>query len=303
MTHNSADNIVSCLEALTHEDCDVVVVDNASQDDTVAQVQAVAEHCALQLLRISRNIGFGAGVNQGVRATSGRILLLLNPDVVGEPGAVTTMLDCIDSTGAAAVGGALLQPNGEPQRGFVFRKLPTLSALLCETLLINNLWPRNAVNRRYRCLDADYSLQQEVEQPAGACLAITREAFDAIGGLDAAFFPVWFEDVDLCKRLADSCRRLIYCPAARFRHTGAHSVGKLSFTEKQLYWYGNMLRYARKHFPLWKVLALRLAIAKGMTLRWLAALFKKGPGGVDAREARAAYRRVIVEEALSRSSR
>ena len=89
---------------------------------------------------------------------------------------------------------------------------------------------------------------QTVEQPAGACLAITREAWDAVGGMDPQFAPVWFEDVDFCKRLLDSGRKIVYCPSARFHHSGAHSVGKLSFADKQLFWYTNMLRYARKHF-------------------------------------------------------
>ena len=121
--------------------------------------------------------------------------------------------------------------------------------MLCEVLLVNQLWPSNPVNRRYRCLDADYSKVQQVEQPAGACLAITREAWEAVGGMDTQFAPVWFEDVDFCKRLLDSGRKIVYCPAARFHHSGAHSVSKLSFAEKQLFWYTNMLRYARKHFP------------------------------------------------------
>ena len=118
---------------------------------------------------------------------------------------------------------------------------------------------------------------QPIEQPAGACLAIAREAWSAVGGMDTQFTPVWFEDVDFCKRLLDSGRKIDYCPSARFHHSGAHSVGKLSFAEKQLFWYTNMLRYARKHFSRAKVLILRMGIIKGMLLRSLAALLGSGP--------------------------
>ena len=135
---------------------------------------------------------------------------------------------------------------------------------------------------------------QPVEQPAGACLAITREAWDAVGGMDTQFAPVWFEDVDFCKRLIDSGAKIVYCPAARFHHSGAHSVGKLSFAEKQLFWYTNMLRYARKHWSLTKVLVLRVGIIKGMVLRSLAALLGAGPKSVSRREAMTAYREVVV---------
>ncbi len=293
VTYNSAESIASCLEALATEDCEIVVVDNASQDETIAQVQAFLAHHPAELLRISRNLGFAAGVNHGVRAASGDVLLILNPDAIAEPGAVTALLDCMAAQSADAAGGALLNADGQPERGFAFRRLPDAGSLLCEALLVNQLWPSNPVNRRYRCLDADYSKTQEIEQPAGACLAIKREAWDAVGGMDTQFAPVWFEDVDFCKRLLDSGRRIIYCPSARFHHSGAHSVGKLSFADKQLFWYTNMLRYARKHFSTTKVLILRMGIIKGMVLRSLAALLGAGPKQVDSRSALSAYWDVI----------
>lgn len=293
VTYNSAESITLCLEALAAEDCELVVVDNASQDDTLTRVQAFQVRHPVELLRISRNLGFAAGVNHGVRAASGDVFLLLNPDAVAEPGVISVLLDCMVSQSAAAAGGALLESSGELQRGFAFRRFPTLGSLLCEALLINQVWPSNPVNRRYRYLDADYSKVQQVEQPAGACLAITREAWDAIGGMDTQFAPVWFEDVDFCKRLIDSGRKIVYCPAARFRHAGAHSVGKLTFVDKQLFWYTNMLRYARKHFSAAKVWILRIGIIKGMILRSLAALLGAGPKDVSAGEAIRGYRSVI----------
>jgi len=294
VTYNSAESITQCLEALATEDCEIVIVDNASQDDTVARVQAFHAQHPVELLRISRNLGFAAGVNHGVRAASGDAFLVLNPDAVAEPGAVTALLDCMTAQSAAAAGGALLETSGQLQSGFAFRRLATLGSLLCEVLLLNQLWPSNPVNRRYRCLDADYTKPQPVEQPAGACLAITRVAWEAIGGMDTQFAPVWFEDVDFCKRLIDSGRKIVYCPAARFRHSGAHSVSKLNFAEKQLFWYTNMLRYARKHFSPTKVWILRVGIIKGMVFRSVAALVGAGPQGVGTGEAIHAYRAVVA---------
>ena len=88
VTYNSGAQIEACLRALSSQDCEIVVVDNASQDDTVARVKGLAAQAPLQLLTISRNIGFAAGVNQGVRAAGGDVLLILNPDAVAEPGAI-----------------------------------------------------------------------------------------------------------------------------------------------------------------------------------------------------------------------
>ena len=281
VTYNSGAAIAACLEALTREDCAIIVVDNASSDDTVQRVEEFAKRHPARLLANEQNRGFGAAVNQGAREASGDVLLILNPDAIAEPGAVAAMLSCMNSTRADAVGGALLETDGQPARGFAFRRLPTLWPLIFEATLVNQLWPGNPVNRRNRCLDADYSRQQEVEQPAGACLAVRRTAFERVGGFDEQFFPVWFEDVDLCKRLRDQSSSIFYCPEARFHHGGAHSVGQLSFRDKQLFWYSNMLRYARKHFSSGQVFLLRLAIIKGMLLRSIGALFgaRKAPLG------------------------
>ena len=279
VTYNSGESIGACLEALTREDCEIVVVDNASADDSVRRVEEFVAWSPVRLIANEQNRGFGAAVNQGAREAGGEVLLILNPDAIAEPGAVAAMLRCLETTHAAAVGGALLENDGQPARGFAFRRIPTLAALVFEVLLINQLWPGNPVNRRYRCLDADYSQQQEVEQPAGACLAITHTMWAKLGGFDEQFFPVWFEDVDLCERVLDSQSKIFYCPEARFRHTGAHSVGQLSLGDRQLFWYGNMLRYARKHFSKGKVFILRLAIIKGMLLRSVGALLgaRKAP--------------------------
>jgi N-acetylglucosaminyl-diphospho-decaprenol L-rhamnosyltransferase len=289
VTYNSGASIEACLEALVREDCEILVVDNASADDTVRRVRQFA---SVHLVANAENAGFATAVNQGARQATGDVLLVLNPDAIAEPGAVGTLLRCMESTGAAAVGGALLDEGGQPARGFAFRRIATLTSLVYEALLVNQLWPGNPVNRRYRCLDADYSQQQEVEQPAGACLAVRRGAWELIGGFDEQFFPVWFEDVDFCKRLLDRGEHIFYCPEARFHHSGAHSVGQLSFRARQIFWYGNMLLYARKHFSRVQVFVLRLAIVGGMLLRSAAAILgaRQRPLG----ETLAAYWNIIA---------
>lgn len=282
------------MSALASQDCEIVVVDNASSDDTVAHVRSLEASIPLQLITTSRNIGFAGAVNHGVKAASSDVLLILNPDAIAEPGAIDAILASLSEWRAGGVGGALLDADGQPTPGFAFRSLPTLASLLFETLLINRIWPGNPVNRRYRCLDADYSREQLVEQPAGACLAVTRAAWNAVHGMDELFFPVWFEDVDFCCRLRHSGATVVYCPTARFRHSGAHSVGQLSFRDKQTFWYRNMVRYAAKHSSGASVAILRLGIFAGMVLRSFAALVGIGPPNVPAGEALGSYGRVAM---------
>jgi N-acetylglucosaminyl-diphospho-decaprenol L-rhamnosyltransferase len=291
VTYNSGATSRACLEALAGEQCEIIVVDNASSDDTVERVEEFVVWHPARLVANAENAGFAAGVNQGARESEVDVLLILNPDAVAESGAVAALLRCLGETGAAAAGGALIDEQGQAARGFAFRRIATLRPLVYEALLVNQLWPGNSVNRRYRCLDADYSQQQEVEQPAGACLAVTRTMWDKLGGFDEQFFPVWFEDVDFCKRLHDQGGKIVYCPQARFRHSGAHSVGQLSFRARQIFWYGNMLLYARKHFSGGQVGLLRCAIIAGMMMRSIAAIFgaRQGPLG----EALSAYWSVI----------
>jgi N-acetylglucosaminyl-diphospho-decaprenol L-rhamnosyltransferase len=294
VTYNSGTQIKACLSALAPQDCEIIVVDNASQDDTIARVKSLADELPLQLIAISRNLGFAGGVNQGVRAASSDVLLILNPDAVAEPGAIDAILACLTASGASAAGGALLESDGRPARGFAFRRIPTLTSLLFEVLLVNQVWPGNPVNRHYRCLDADYSKQQRIEQPAGACLAVTRKAWESVGGMDSAFYPVWFEDVDFCQRLLESGAKIVYCPGARFRHGGAHSVGQMQFCDQQMSWYENMVRYAEKYFSGAKVGTLRLGIFVGMELRMLTSLLGAGPKNLPAGEPRHSYARVAM---------
>jgi len=294
VTYNSGDTIEACLRALASERCEIVVVDNASRDDTVSRVQEMAKSIPISLVALPTNQGFAGGVNTGARKATGDVFLVLNPDAIAERGAVAALLNCLARSGAGAAGGALCDVDGRVAKGFSFRRLPTLGSLLFEALLVNQLWPENAVNRRYRCLDADYSAEQEIEQPAGACLAVTRAVWEKLGGMDERFFPVWFEDVDLCARLRRAGETIVYCPAARFTHSGAHSVSQLTFAERQLHWYANMLRYARKHFAGWQVLTLRLGIVVGMVMRSIASLFGGGPKGTPVGVALRAYARVAA---------
>ena len=152
--------------------------------------------------------------------------------------------------------------------------------------------PRNPVNRRYRCLDLDPNKPAAVEQPAGACLLVRRSSFEDCGGFDEGFYPLWFEDVDLCRRLRQQGGTILYWPQVRVRHQGGHSQENLSFSEKQIYWYRNMLYYVRKHCSWGTGLGIRAALVCGVGLRMVAELVnmlvrRQTPAHIRARMIRA----------------
>lgn len=298
VTFNSAEHIEACLRSLNEPGWERIVVDNASTDATVERARAVPE---VLVLANPENRGFAAAVGQGVRAARGSLLLLLNPDVTAEAGALGALRAAVEPDGVVAAGGRLLNPDGTTQVGFVVRRFPTLARALAEVLLLNRLFPGNLWNTRYRYLDLNYDQPAEVEQPAGACLLVKRGAWEAVGGLDEEFFPLWFEDVDFCRRLRARGGRILYEPGARFRHAGGHSLDSLGSSARQLYWYQNLLRYFRKHHSPPAVAVLRAGILVGMLLRMLATTlgWRPLPGGWRA--GMSAYAQVIRRCVLGRA--
>jgi GT2 family glycosyltransferase len=277
VTHNSADVIGPCLESIARMPDveggnEVIVIDNASSDSTCAKVAAAS----VSLIANNGNDGFAAAVNQGVRATSAPLILLLNPDTRLETG-IESLIACFDDdpkTGGA--GGLLIGTDGKPQSGFMVRNLPTPTALAFEVLGINRLWPQNRSNWQYRCLGNNPMASASVEQPAGAFFMFRRSGWEQLGGFDENFWPVWFEDVDFCARLRSAGFVLRYQPAARAIHDGGHSVGRIPLGLRERYWYGSLLKYAAKHYRPVAFGSVCLAVAAGAAGRAILAFPRGG---------------------------
>lgn len=225
----------------------VGVVDNASEDQTVEQVQTrVRTRPELRLIANRENRGFAAAVNQGVRAIDADEYLVLNPDAYLRTG-IEPLVDAAREHGLAA--GKLVDATGKPQKGFTIRRFPSPLILLFEVLGLNRLWPSNPVNRRYRYLDRDLETAGPVEQPAAAFLMFRRDVWERLGGFDERFYPIWFEDVDFCWRAAHSGYQPWYQPKVAAEHQGAHSISRIGAVSRDRYWCASLLRYAAKHFP------------------------------------------------------
>jgi N-acetylglucosaminyl-diphospho-decaprenol L-rhamnosyltransferase len=206
-------------------------------------------------------------------------VLLLNPDAELAGGLAELEAACSEP-GVAAAAGLLAGEDGKPQRGFSVRRLPTAAALVFETLGLNRLWPSNPVNRRYRCLDLDLSLEQDVEQPAGAFLLFRRDAWKQLAGFDERFYPVWFEDADFCRRLSDAGYRVRFTPCARARHRGGHSFWAVSRHDRIVWWYRSLLKYASRHFRAASRAAVCGAVLASAILRMVTGMFTEmGSGG------------------------
>src|SRR5436190_21299362 len=127
VTYNSAAEIGPCLDAALDTGAEVVVVDNASDDSTIAQ----AAHRGVRLIANSTNRGFAAAVNQGFAVLETVYVLLLNPDAVVLTG-LETLREACDLPRSAGAGGRLIDAAGLPQVGFMVRSLPTPATFILE---------------------------------------------------------------------------------------------------------------------------------------------------------------------------
>ena len=292
VTWNSMPEIGPCLDALLRQGLSqVLVVDNASSDATCEEVR----RRPVRLIANPWNRGFAAAVNQGIELLSTPLVLLLNPDAELLEG-LDALIEACGGPAVAAAGGKLVDDAGRPQVGFMCRRFPTPAALALEMLGINRLWPRNPVNRRYRCLDLDPDRPAEVEQPAGAFLMIRRDAWRELGGFSECYHPLWYEDVDFLRRAALAGFRIRDQPRAGARHRGAASISKLAWETRQWYWYDSLFRFAADHFRPWEYRAVLAAALLASLLRGAGGIFNQAgaPLRVYARIMRLATKRLLA---------
>lgn len=278
-------SIPAACEGLAYE---VVIHDNASADNTLQHLGGA------QVLRSPENAGFARGMNQAFSVSRGRSVFLLNPDCELAPGTLTRLYQFLEThpTIAAAVP-LLSDESGDSQREFQLRRLPTLGTLVAEVLMLDKVFPRNPATRRYRYRDLDLTAPQHIEQPAAAALLLRREVFEEIGPMDEQFSPAWFEDVDYCRRLAESRKEVWVVPGTEVRHFGGASLEHMQFGGFVEIWYRNMWRYAKKWLRPGQTEMLRGAIIVGMLLRCGAGAIGLKPRGVARREAFRAYAGVL----------
>lgn len=242
VTYNSEEIIETCLGAIARMTPSLtpIVVDNASTDGTLT-------HCSGKIATVAnaKNRGFAAAVNQGVGATDAEFVLILNPDVELLT-SVDALVEASERYGLAA--GKLVDEAGGAQTGFSVRRFPTPAALIFELFGINRLWRSNPINRRYRYLDRSLDDPARVEQPAGAFLMFRRDVWQKLGGFDESFYPIWFEDVDFCRRAIDAGYEIQYVPQVVACHKGAQSIARLPEGCRAWYWCVSLLMYGSKHF-------------------------------------------------------
>jgi GT2 family glycosyltransferase len=210
LTWNAVDVALKCVRALEAQERPpdyTLIVDNASTDDTVAQVESTFPQ--LHILRNRANLGFAGGMNTGIAAlrslpTPPDIVVLLNQDTVVVPQWLGALADTFaDDADLGAAGCKICYADGTIQHAGMYLE-----------------WPRAVAHHvgTHEADDGQYDTLHEYDAVTGAALALRMDALDMVGLFDEGYTPAYYEDVDLCWRLRHAGYRVAYVPQAVLMH-------------------------------------------------------------------------------------
>ncbi len=244
---------------------EVIVVDNASSDGSIDMMRQ--EFPQVRVLAQETNRGFAAANNIGAREARGEYLLILNPDTECIDSTFVTVLEIFKHNPAVgAIGARLLNADRTIQHSV--RHFPQLSDQLAIALKLHHIFPLLRCLKRYFFYDMDYEKQQDVDQIMGACMLIKRSVWDEMKGFDTGYF-IWFEEVDLCRRIANAGYRIVYTPQCSVIHHGGQSFSQVLGYKKQQWFLASQHRYMKKFFSSWAVFIHILISSISLIEAWL----------------------------------
>lgn len=230
-----------CVERLREaggEGLEIVVVDNDPQGEPPALPAGVA------LIRNGRNLGFAGGVNRGIRASSGEVVVLVNPDSRVDASFFDRMEEFLAGhPSAGIVGPRILDADGGLQLS-ARREVSMISGLLGRTSILTRLFPKSSLVRSQFPATVGAGEPTPVDWVSGACMAIRRRVTERIGLLDERFF-MYFEDADLCRRAREAGFGVFYVPGI----TVVHDAGGSTRSRPRAIWrlHRSAFLYHRKH--------------------------------------------------------
>ena len=267
VTYSPGESLPAFLDSLTTATTariEVVLADNGSTDG-VPELEA-AQREGVSLLVTGGNLGYGRAANAGAAGAAAEWLVVANPDVVWSPGALDALLAAVARWPAAgAFGPAIRTPTGELYPSA--RALPSLGRGIGHALC-GWWWPANPWTAAYR-RERGAPVEGPTGWLSGSCLLIRRRAFEAVGGFDPAYF-MYFEDLDLCGRLAAAGWANVHIPSAVVTHLGGHATSRDN-TRMLAAHHRSAYRYLSRQYAGCRHAPLRAVLAVGLVVRYLLA--------------------------------
>lgn len=283
VTYRSRDHILATLRSLEPGlqprdpmrpalQWECVVLDNDSLDGTPELVEQEAPF--VRVVRTGANLGYAKAVNRGIAATTGRYVLVLNPDCEWRPGAIDALVRYADAKPRCAIAAPRIV-NTDGSLEYSARSFPSPFAFLFNRYsLLSRLWPGNPWTRRYLMSDWDHRTPRAVDWVSGAAMLARRAAIEEVGGMDEAYF-MFNEDVDWCRRMNMAGWTVEYAPEAETIHHIGASKGQVSnrvIRER----HRGMLYYYRKYHRSSPVLDALVALMIGLRMQLM--VLRNGPG-------------------------
>lgn len=229
VNYNAGPFLRPCLASAENHlkgvDCEICVIDNASSDGSAAWIPIVFPN--VKLIANSENLGFARAMNQGIRATSGKYILWLNPDTEFQDGKMKDLLDYMDrESGVGILGAQITNPDGSVQLSS--RAFPSYEHYFFGRYsLLTRLFPNNPISQKFLQSGWDHSEIREVDWVSGACLLHRRQLVEEIGPLDEGYF-MYFEDVDFCRQAKEKGWKVVYHPGSCVLHHIAGSTSRVA---------------------------------------------------------------------------
>ncbi len=250
---------------------EVFVVDNNSVDDSIDMLKQ--NFPSIKLIANTENMGFAFACNQAIKLSSGKYILLLNPDTVIREDSISQCINFMNKKPeAGALGVKMINGDGKflPESK---RSLPTAKSAFYKMFGFSALFPKSPIFGKYQLQYLDENQIHEVEVLSGAFMFIRKEVLDKIGLLDEQFF-MYGEDIDLSYRILLANYKNYYFPTTTIIHYKGESTKKASFKYVKIF-YNAMLIFANKHYKGRKQFLFRLLIRLAIYLRAIIALVKR----------------------------
>jgi N-acetylglucosaminyl-diphospho-decaprenol L-rhamnosyltransferase len=272
---NTRDLLRECLRSLEASDKSVsqrvVVVDNASGDDSVSMVKT--EFRSVEVLANTTNSGFSRANNQGLHmlgfggmagANLPRYALLLNPDTVLPPDALRRMVDRMDADPRLGIAGPRLVLEDGKLDLACRRSFPTPEVSFWRMMGLSKLFPKSKRFGRYNMTYLDEHLETEVDCVVGAFMMVRREAIEQAGLLDESFW-MYGEDIDWAYRIKQAGWKVLYYPQVTVLHvkraaSRQNPKTRVEFQRASLIFY-------RKHYAAETPRLLHFAVLTGLVLK------------------------------------
>lgn len=196
-------------------DYNIIVVDNNSEDGSAEMIED--DFADVVLIANKENLGFPRAVNQAIRKSKSKYILLLNPDITVLKGSLDTMMKYMDEHESIAVlGPKLINPNGSIQYS-CFKWFTSPRVALYRRTPFGKLTGKKEMIDDFLMADWDHKTGREVAWILGSCMMVSRKAIDQVGLMDERFF-MYMEDVDWCRRFWKNGWKVYYYPEVEVVH-------------------------------------------------------------------------------------